>query len=176
MMRRLGRLCVRYQAHSRCYPLPEPIDDSIYGKTTSPAGAIRIKAALLDLLALLLDLLVPDDDHPVHPPAVQRAIEFMSLHSCDPGIRLPDVVKAAGMSIHHFGRLFRQHMGETPMHYLKTLRVHHAHYLLANTDLRIDEIAADVGIPDPFHFSRIFRTQTGISPRTWRNQHAGVRL
>ena len=94
----------------------------------------------------------------------------MSLHYRDPNIRLPDVSDAAGLNADHFGRLFRQHLNDSPMHYLKRVRVNRARYLLERTELLVEEIAFDVGFTDPFHFSRVFRTLTGKSPSAWREQ------
>jgi len=61
-------------------------------------------------------------------------------------------------------------MGESPMHYLKRVRINQARYLLEHTDLLVEEIAFDVGFSDPFHFSRVFRTLNNLSPRAWRKQ------
>ena len=166
---RLGGLCARYGA-GPLYEAPGASYNPAAARAANPAGRMRIKAALLGLLALLLDVLDAGDEALSHPRAVQRAIEFISLHYRDPNIRLPDVSRAAGLSPDHFGRLFRQHMGEPPMHYLKRVRMNQARCLIENTDLLVEEIAFDIGFSDPFHFSRVFRTITGQSPRAWRNR------
>jgi len=68
------------------------------------------------------------------------------------------------------GRLFRQHMREPPMQYLKRVRINQARYLLDHTDLLVEEIGFDVGFTAPFHFSRVFRSLTNLSPRAWRKR------
>lgn len=168
---RVGRMCVRHATGVGRYPLPGAIFDPVRSRSAQPAATMRIKAALLDLFALLLDVLRTDRPAPPHPDAVQHAIEFMSLHYRDPGICLTDVSRAAGISLDHFGRLFRQHMGTTPMRHLKELRVQQARYLLENTKLLVEEVAGAVGFADPLHFSRVFREVTSLSPRAWRQQH-----
>lgn len=168
---RLGGLCVRNGADS-LYNAPGASYDPAIARSVNPAAVMRTKAALLGLLALLLDVLGAGDESLPHPLPVQRAIEFISLHYRDPNIRLPDVSRAAGLSPDHFGRLFRQHTGETPMHYLKRTRINQARYLLERTDLLVEEIAFDIGFSDPFHFSRIFHALNGKSPRAWRNRQA----
>jgi transcriptional regulator GlxA family with amidase domain len=40
--------------------------------------------------------------------------------------------------------------------------------LLSTTDAAVSEVGAAVGWPDPSHFSRRFRSQMGVSPRTYR--------
>lgn len=166
---RLGGLCVRYGA-GPLYDAPGASYNPAMARAAHPTEVMRIKVALLGLLALLLDVLGAGDEALPHPRPVQHAIEFMSLHYRNPDLRLPDVSKAAGMSIHHFGRVFRQHMRESPMHYLKRIRINQARYLLEHTDLLVEEIAFDVGFSDPFHFSRVFRTLNKLSPRAWRKR------
>jgi len=166
---RLGGLCVRYGT-GPLYDAPGASYNPAMARAAHPAEVMRIKAALLGLLALLLDVLGAGDEALPHPLPVQHAIEFMSLHYRNPDIRLPDVSRAAGLSADHFGRLFRQHMREPPMHYLRRVRINQARYLLEHTDLLVEEIAFDVGFSDPFHFSRVFRTLTDLSPRAWRKR------
>ena len=165
---RVGRMCVRHAAGSGHYALPGAIYHPARSGSAQTAATMRVKVALLDLFALLIDVLQTDRLSPQHPPAVQQAIEFMSLHYRDPGLRLTDVSRAAHIGIDHFGLLFRRHMGTTPMRYLKELRVQQARYLLEHTRLLVEEVAGAVGFADPLHFSRVFRARTGKSPRAWR--------
>lgn len=168
---RVGRMCVRHATGAARYPLPGAIFDPARGRSANPAATMRIKAALLDLFALLLDVLRTDRLAPLHPDAVQKAIEFMSLNYRNPDLRLTDVSRASGISLDHFGRLFSQHMGTTPMRYLKDFRMQHACYQLEHTSFLVEEVASAVGFTDPLHFSRVFKAHTGASPRAWRQQH-----
>jgi AraC-like DNA-binding protein len=36
------------------------------------------------------------------------------------------------------------------------------------TELRINEIAAKIGIDDPYYFSRFFKRRIGVSPHEYR--------
>jgi AraC-like DNA-binding protein len=167
---RLGSLCVRHgMGTSTNYHESGVTYAPAQGENANPLRAIRVKAALLDLLALLRQLHTSEEEAPAHPSSVQRAIEFMSLHYRDPDIKLQDISHAAALSTDHFGRLFRQHMDESPMHYLRKLRVNQARHALRHTDLFVEEIAFNVGFSDALHFSRVFRSITGMSPSNWRN-------
>jgi transcriptional regulator GlxA family with amidase domain len=46
-----------------------------------------------------------------------------------------------------------------------------ARNLLANTSMRIGEIAAETGFNDMFHFSRIFKKRFGKSPVAYRKKY-----
>ena len=49
------------------------------------------------------------------------------------------------------------------MAYFIQLKMQHACSLLAMTDLAVKEIAMDVGYPDSYHFSRLFKKTIGVS-------------
>ena len=68
----------------------------------------------------------------------------------------------------HLVRQFKRWVGLPPIAYLNRRRAERAATLLATTDGAIADIGAQVGWPDPSHFSRRFRQQMGVSPRAYR--------
>lgn len=64
----------------------------------------------------------------------------------------------------------RRITGQPPQQYLIHLRCEEAQRLLWNSDLPIKAIADQVGIPDPYAFSRTFKRTVGISPKAFRQQ------
>jgi transcriptional regulator GlxA family with amidase domain len=52
--------------------------------------------------------------------------------------------------------------------YRNRLRVSHARSILQSGSVSIAETAALVGFDDPFYFSRIFKSITGISPQVYK--------
>ena len=77
--------------------------------------------------------------------------------------------EAAGLSLHHFHRLFREVNGLTPHQYLTRRRMEEARRLLTETNRPIGRIALEVGIADPSAFSRLFRAATGFTPSSFRS-------
>lgn len=59
-------------------------------------------------------------------------------------------------------------MGTSTIRYLNDYRLSVARELLLHTGKSIKSVAETVGIPDPFYFSRLFRTAYGQSPQTYR--------
>jgi transcriptional regulator GlxA family with amidase domain len=67
-------------------------------------------------------------------------------------------------------RLFREHVHTTPGRWLTRLRMERAASLLRTSTLSVREIGERVGFTDPFHFSRVFKRERGVSPRTYRDR------
>ena len=80
------------------------------------------------------------------------------------------MARDAGLSRQHFTELFRHHFGMAPMKYVLQARMHRAAHLLRDQNLRVSDVARAVGFEDPFHFSRSFRKEFGISPRLLRKR------
>ncbi len=97
----------------------------------------------------------------------EKAIQFMQDNLTKP-ITLDNIAQSAHLSISFFSRKFRQETGYAPIEYFNHLRVQKACQLLHFSDLRINEVASQIGIDDPFYFSRLFRKQMGASPAQYR--------
>ncbi len=76
----------------------------------------------------------------------------------------------AHMSPAHFSHCFRAQTGESPLRFLTHQRMQHAAAQLHNSRESIQNIAAAAGYPDPYYFSRIFKSTFGLSPRAYRGR------
>lgn len=72
------------------------------------------------------------------------------------------------LSESHFHTLFKKWAGVTPVEYRNHLRLSHARTQLKGSAGSIEEIARQVGFDDPFYFSRLFKRETGKTPREYR--------
>lgn len=63
-------------------------------------------------------------------------------------------------------------MGCSPQQFLVNLRMEKAVGMLKNTDLPVNQIAAQVGYENPLTFSKIFKQRYGISPKNYRESAA----
>lgn len=135
-----------------------------------PTTGLKLKAALLDWFAVLLDELDGRSagGNSALPLSVEKAVEFMHHNIGNSAVDLEAVARASGLSVQHFGRIFTGSMKQSPIAYLRHIRVEHAKNLLRETSLRVSEVAHDSGFEDPLHFSRVFRIAAGRSPRAFR--------
>lgn len=78
----------------------------------------------------------------------------------------------AHLSPEHLRRLCHRELGRSPMHHVTFLRMKRAAQLLAETRLKVEHIAAEVGYADPFVFSKAFKKWTGWRPSDFPGRHA----
>lgn len=84
-----------------------------------------------------------------------------------------DLAAAAGLRTETVCRLFRRFLDDTPGGYLRMRRMRLAAEKLRAPGARVKEVAAELGFADAFHFSRTFKAELGMSPKSWR-ERAGV--
>ena len=98
---------------------------------------------------------------------LEKAKAFMD--SCDlEKAGVSDCAEAAGISLHHFLRLFHEVHGQTPHQYLSARRICLAKQLLEDSEMSLSEIAVEVGFGGVSAFGRMFRKQVGLSPSSYR--------
>lgn len=95
-----------------------------------------------------------------------NGIEFIETHLMEP-IELSDVAKAAALSPYHFARSFRALTGETVMGYVRRRRLTQAAERLSQDDVRVLELALDVGFESQEAFTRAFKRQFHVTPGQW---------
>ena len=101
------------------------------------------------------------------PPIINRAKEFIDQHKSDP-ISLTEVARALNVSTFYFCKLFKKATGLNFTEYLSRVRIEKAKNLLLNPNLRVSEIAYEVGFQSLTHFNRVFLRIVGRSPTAFR--------
>lgn len=81
---------------------------------------------------------------------------------------LSDLAEEAYLSKYHLHRVFKAVTGQTAGDYMLSRRLTQSIPLLARTDLRTSDIAAELGFYDHSAFSHAFKKEYGISPSQYR--------
>ena len=102
-----------------------------------------------------------------HQVAVERVIQTMHEHLCDPLV-LEDMADIACLSPYYFSRVFHQVVGIPPGEFLATLRLDRAKQLLLTTSLSITDICFEVGYVGLGSFTTRFTQLVGVPPRQLR--------
>jgi AraC family transcriptional regulator len=105
------------------------------------------------------------------PWQVRRVMAHIEMNLETP-IRNKDLATLVRLSEFHFNVAFRNSVGEPPHGYIIRRRVERAQGLMLSTQKPLSEIAAECGMADQAHLTRLFRGIVGESPAAWRRARA----
>ncbi len=100
---------------------------------------------------------------------IQNVIEMMNKNSQGKQ-SVNEYAVLCNMSTCWFIHCFKAYTGTTPQQYITDIRLSKAKELLSYSSFNVTEIASIVGYDNPFYFSRIFKKNTGRSPRDYKNR------
>jgi AraC-like DNA-binding protein/ligand-binding sensor protein len=129
---------------------------------------VRLLAFFADQLSAFSNQLVVEKNN-AEPPLVLKAREYIDKHKAEE-ISLADVAKAAGASVFHFCKVFHKSTGLKFTDYVARVRLEDARNRLLNPNLRVSEIAYDVGFQSLTQFNRTFKRVFGQSPSEFRQR------
>lgn len=101
--------------------------------------------------------------------AVNRMQAYVLSH-LDEEINLSQLAEAAGYSMYHAARMFKELTGQTPFDYIRQARLTQAAKRLRDTDEKIVEVALSHGFESHDGFTRSFARQFHMTPRSYREQ------
>lgn len=101
-------------------------------------------------------------------PLTERAITFIANHYSDPELTFRRLCEALFVSSSYLSKIFKQDTHETFVDYLAKFRIQKSLQLLANPEIRMYEIASQVGYKSQQYFSAAFKKILGVSPSEYR--------
>lgn len=111
-----------------------------------------------------------ESDKTANDDIIQKCIHYMREH-IERKISVSAIAKAVGYSPSHLNTMFVQRTSFSPIQYYNQLKIQRACHYLQFSELKIKEIAFQLGYYDPFHLSKAFSQEMGISPRQYRAKY-----
>ncbi len=102
---------------------------------------------------------------------LQPAIAYLEAHFTDTDISNGKLAEKCGISEIYFRQLFGRRFGISPKQYIIDMRIRKAKQLLLSSAVSAAQIAEQCGFTNPYHFSRTFKSVTGLTPTAYRRQN-----
>ena len=96
-------------------------------------------------------------------------VTYMNKHY-DEELDIKRFATILSLSPGRFAHLFKESMGVSPYAYLLGIRLEKAAELLALSDIPIYEVAYKTGFSDPLYFSKLFKREYALSPKSFRKE------
>ncbi|RTE08766.1 response regulator transcription factor [Paenibacillus whitsoniae] len=90
------------------------------------------------------------EDHLAHDVSLQTIADHIGLHPV------------------YLSALYKQEMNENISDYIMRYRMDKARVLLGTTDIKIYELASELGFQNPPYFSKLFKQYYGVTPQEYR--------
>ena len=97
-----------------------------------------------------------------------REIEELMQRQLDRKLLVTELARTVALSPSRFRCLFKNQIGASPNHHLKSLRMRKARELLETSRLSVKEVSARLGYRDTSRFVEDFRKLHGLPPKQYR--------
>lgn len=104
---------------------------------------------------------------------VVETTQYIKQH-IDEAITLNQIASYIGVNESYLSRVFSSRTGSTIKNTINTIKMEKAKELLTNTNLKIYEIAMQLGLENTTYLSHLFHQYTGCTPMEYRNQKKNI--
>ncbi|MCM1991740.1 helix-turn-helix domain-containing protein [Oceanirhabdus seepicola] len=102
-------------------------------------------------------------------PAIQKALKIINKN-LNENLNLNEISSKVHLHPNYFSSLFKKEMGITFQKYILKLRIQEAKRLLDYSDYSILDIALYLGFKNQSHFTSIFKTYEGCTPKAYKKK------
>lgn len=101
-------------------------------------------------------------------PLINEVLHYIGKHYME-DLSLSSLADTFFLSKEHLSRLFKRETGTNLFSYIMELKLNDAKELLSSTEMTLEEIAFKLGFSNGNYFSKVFKKNTGQSPREYRS-------
>jgi AraC-like DNA-binding protein/ligand-binding sensor protein len=131
-------------------------------------SVVKLLTIFAEHLSMVSNRIVVQEQN-AEPPVIARAKQYIAEHQTEE-LSLDQVAKSVHTSKFYFCKMFKKATGINFTDYLSRVRTERAKNLLLNPNLRVSEIAYEVGFQSLTHFNRVFKRILGESPTEYRGR------
>lgn len=173
---RANALAERLQFKTRLPVFPEnerliPFWQQALGEFSDGNSDLVSEGVLLYTLSTLCHSF---DDAPLEVKEIDivlRIKEYAEAHFAEADFNLQHVADCFSYDARYISSKFKAVVRINFSQYLQMLRMNHAKKLISQGVTQVSELAVQCGFSDTHYFSRVFKSETGLSPRAYILQH-----
>lgn len=122
---------------------------------------------LYEILLFLIKSLNKEQTHKKINTLLKPAIKYITENYFDSNITNDSLAELCGISTVYFRKTFESVYGIPPIKYLHNFRIKKAKSILKSDYDTIEQVALSVGYNSIYHFSKMFKLYTAVSPSVY---------
>lgn len=162
----------RIGSFDNCLLIKSYIQQIITCRTYTHANDLKRNAALMEILALLIDHANAVPEYSRTVPKQEYVEKARNLIEMNYGgnITVHELALRIGIDRSYLSRIFKEVLSLSPQEYIKQFRLHKAALLLQDPTLKVVAVARTVGYQDYVTFAKLFKQYKGVTPTEYRRQ------
>jgi len=168
--------------------IEKPIDlEEIKEAAKEAINEIRVKQDMQKMVRLLEthEEEVPQGTQGVDPSFIKDALktgkynitriitEYIEKHYMENDLNIMKIANETHISPAHISHIFKRSTGITVNTYITRYRIDKAKVLLSTSEIKLAEIADNIGFRDQNYFTKVFKKAAGLTPSQYREQYNG---
>ncbi|OCA74422.1 hypothetical protein BBI00_08805 [Chryseobacterium arthrosphaerae] len=146
----------------------ECINKSLYSKSLIE----QLMNSLILLVARNIALEMPEELCETSEDKILNILQYIHTNIYDPKkIKIEKIGEAFGLSTTYVSRYFKKHTKQTLQNYIAYYRLNLIENKLLYTNLRIGEIAFELGFTDESHINRFFKKYKDVTPSQFKKDY-----
>lgn len=147
--------------------MKQALSDIFYNPLSGKCRNMLIEAKVMEVIALQLSQFA-EDKKPcplthADSDTFHALREFLN-HNFTSDLSLKGLSRMFGLNEFKLKKGFRELFRTTIFDYIHDLKMAHAHHLLMDEKMYVNEVASKIGYKNPNHFSTAFKRKFGINP------------
>ncbi|GAA0135100.1 response regulator transcription factor [Paenibacillus sp. YSY-4.3] len=150
----------------------EALSAEVTGQIVQQENYHQLAAWATGAIRDLMDWL--EASRPRYAEPVEKACEYIRLNYAGE-ITLKEVSMHVHLSRTYFSELFKKETGLNFNEYVMQVRMEQAKNILKHQQMRISDVAAQVGYANPSYFIKLFKKYAGVSPYEYMESYSSFR-
>lgn len=130
---------------------------------------MQLVSTLIIIVARNISCCMPDNIRADNQGKIMAIIRHIQNHIYDPKqIKTSTIAEKFALSEFYLGRYFKKHTGQNLQEYILNYKIRLIEIRLIHSEMRINEIAFELGFSDESHLVKFFRNNKGVTPGQYR--------